>query len=427
MSKEPAGLVIAATSSHSGKTTLTLGLARALKNFGYSVGCAKSGPDYIDPTYLEAATGYPCPNLDGWAMSDDRMKSLLPDAGIVLVEGAMGLFDGAPPRGRGSTADVAKRLNLPVVLVIDCASLSHSVAAIAAGFVHHDPDLTIGGVILNQVGTPRHEAMLRTAIEPLNIPILGCIRRIPELVRPSRHLGLHMAHEDKELDAFLNNAARQIASFIDVEALASLATRCPEPVNPLGLKPLGERISIAKDAAFTFTYAHMLNDWTKQGAKLSYFSPLANEAPAEGSDAVFLPGGYPELHAQDLARAGNFRAKMKEIAASGTHIYGECGGYMVLGHRLTNGRNIPFPMLGLLDLHTSFATRKLQLGYRKLTATQGPMAGEYKGHEFHYSSVLEERGTPLFKSENASGEEIGNKGLVSGNVSGSFAHIIDRA
>lgn len=420
------GLLVAATSSRSGKTTFTMALARALKTAGHDVRCAKSGPDYIDPAFHAAATGAPCPNLDGWAMSDARLKALASGPGLLIVEGAMGLFDGAAG-GKGSSADLAKTLNLPVLLLVDCAAMSQSVAAIVYGFLAHDPALNIAGLILNNVGSARHEALLTDALAGLETPILGIIRRCTNLHRPSRHLGLVQASEDAKLEDFLDTAASNLIDQINLNRIISIASDLPSPGRPARLPPLGTHIAVAQDAAFTFTYPHFLDDWASAGSQVTPFSPLQDQPPHPDADAIYLPGGYPELHAHALTRAGTFRAAMKAAKDAGKTIYGECGGHMVLGHALTDKKDIAHPMLGLLDLETSFATRKLHLGYRNLTASRGVFAGHFKGHEFHYATTLRCEGEPLFEATDATGCTDTQMGLVSGSVSGSFAHIIDRA
>ena len=414
------GLLLAAPTSACGKTTVTLAIARALKNAGHPVAAAKSGPDYIDPAFHAAATGAPCVTLDAFAMPPARLKSLAATDGLRLIEGAMGLFDGAPPSGTGSAAHLAKTLGVPVILVVNAASLAQSVAPLVSGFLSHDPELTIAGIILNNVGSARHERMLREAL-PQSIPLFGAFPRSPQLKRPSRHLGLIQAGEDPRLESFLEAAAKIAADTLNLEAIAAAATPLPAPEKHNRFKPLGQNIAIASDEAFAFAYPHMLADWQAQGAALDPFSPLADEAPNPEADAIFLPGGYPELHAQRLASAGTFRAAMSAAAAKGVTIYGECGGYMTLGRSITDKRGVPYPMCGLLDLETSFAKRRLHLGYRHLS---GP-DGAYKGHEFHYATTTREQGNPLFTARDAEGADLGNIGLVSGSVSGSFAHLID--
>ncbi|UWQ13135.1 cobyrinate a,c-diamide synthase [Aliiroseovarius sp. M344] len=420
------GLILSAPSSGSGKTTLTLGLLRALSRRGVDVSGAKSGPDYIDPRFHAAACGRECPNLDAWAMDPARIGGLASyGAELLLIEGAMGLFDGAPPAGRGATADLARLLNMPVVMVIDCARLAHSVAPLVAGFAGHDPDVRVAGVILNNVGSPRHETMLRAALASGRIPVLGAVHRQSGMEHPSRHLGLVQAGEHPDLQAYLDHVADAVDAAIDLEALVALA----QPITSTDtaaprLSAPGKRIAIASDRAFAFAYPHMLADWTAQGADILPFSPLADQAPNSRADFIFLPGGYPELHAETLAAAQSFKAGMR---AATCLIYGECGGYMTLGQAITDKDGQRHEMLGLLDLETSFASRKLHLGYRSLHTTQGPFPGAWTAHEFHYATTLHASGTPLFDATDAEGNALQAMGLVNGHVSGSFAHLIDRA
>lgn len=414
------GVIVAAPSSGSGKTTLTLGLLRALWNKGIAVRGAKSGPDYIDPQFHSAACGAPCLNLDAWAMTPERILSLT--QGPLVIEGAMGLFDGAPPHGKGATADLARLLRLPVILVIDAAHMAHSVAAVLRGFASHDPAVCIGGVILNKVGSPRHETMLRSALEPLGIPVLGAIQRTPTITQPSRHLGLVQALEHPDLEAFIEAAARLVADTVDLEAVVSLMAPLPESPTLTPRAP-AQRIAIARDEAFAFAYPHLLGDWRAAGAEITFFSPLADEIVPK-ADFVFLPGGYPELHAGRLAANHRFLDSLRN-AAQDTVIYGECGGYMTLGDGLIDKDGARHQMAGLLSLETSFETRKLHLGYRSLTAKHGPYQGHAKAHEFHYATTLRAEGDPLFAAQDAEGNDLGAMGLHKGNVFGSFAHIID--
>ncbi|RMH45823.1 MAG: cobyrinate a,c-diamide synthase [Alphaproteobacteria bacterium] len=419
------GLIIAAPTSGAGKTTVTLGLLAALRATGAAVRGAKSGPDYIDPRFHEAATGAPCPNLDAWAMQPDRIRALAADGeGLLVVEGAMGLFDGAPPDGRGATADLARILGIPVVLVVDCAAMAQSVAPLVRGFAEFDPMVKIVGVILNRVGTPRHEAMLRRAMRATHIPVLGAIPRAAEVALPSRHLGLVQAAEQEDIRAFLDRVGGLVGAHVDLGALASVAHPIPFAVTGPRISPPAQRIAIARDEAFAFTYPHMLNDWRQAGAEISFFSPLADEAPDPAAEFVVLPGGYPELHAGRIAGATTFRAGMAR-AAQEALIYGECGGYMVLGQGLVDATGARHPMLGLLNLETSFRDRRLHLGYRRLTPKGGPFAGTLLGHEFHYATTVRARGEPLFAAEDAEGNALPDMGLREGRVAGSFAHVID--
>ncbi len=422
------GLILAAPASGSGKTVLTLALLRALSRRGVKVRGAKSGPDYIDPRFHEAACGQPSFNLDAWAMAPARIAALAGAAGegLLLIEGAMGLFDGAPPDGRGAAADLARLLALPVVLIVDAAHMAQSVAPLVAGFARHDPAVQIAGVILNRTGSARHEDMLASALRPLAIPILGALPRDPALALPARHLGLVQAGEHGDLEAFLDAAAARVEAALDLDRLAALAAPLPEAPPAPRIPPPAQRIAIARDAAFTFTYPHMLADWRAAGAEIAFFSPLADE-PAPDCGMIFLPGGYPELHAARLAAAGAFRRSMLKNATQGTLIYGECGGYMVLGEGLTDAEGTAHRMLGLLALETSWHQRRLHLGYRRLSAGAGPFAGHWNGHEFHYATTLRAAGEPLFAARNAEGTPLPPMGLRAGNVCGSFAHLIDRA
>jgi len=412
--------IIAAPSSGSGKTTLSLGLLRALKRRGVPVRTAKSGPDYIDPRFHEAACGHPCLNLDAWAMTDSRIKSFSAGPVPLIIEGAMGLFDGAPPDGIGSTADLARILGLPVVLVIDAGKMAGSVAPVAKGFIHHDPTVKVAGVILNNVGSARHEAMLRRALG--DIPVFGAVPRTATLKHPSRHLGLVQAQERPDLEVYLNDAADLIGANCDLAALRALLQPMPFQASPTKRQPPAQKIAIAQDAAFAFSYPHLLQDWQDAGATLQVFSPLADD-PVPASDLVYLPGGYPELYAGKLAANDRFFSTLR---ASHAQIYGECGGYMTLGKTLTDKNGVVHQMAGLLALETSFAAQKLHLGYRDLFASQGPFAGKSKGHEFHYATTIRAEGAPLFQAQDAEGNDLSPMGLIHNNVSGSFAHIIDQ-
>lgn len=427
-------LVVAAPASASGKTTVTLGLLRAFRRAGLTVGSAKIGPDYIDPRYHAAATGRPCRNLDGWAMRRDRVKALAAAAGegaeLVVIEGVMGLFDraaGAGVEGRGGTAEVAKLLGAPVVLVVDASGMAQSVGALVDGFRRADPDVKVAGVVLNRVASPRHEALVREGCEGAGIAVFGAVPRLKTLVTPSRHLGLVQADENAALEAFLDHAGETVARHVDLGALRGAARPLPSSGSHSGPAPwpaIGTRIAVADDVAFRFAYPHLLDAWHAAGAEVLPFSPLADEAPDEGADAVYLPGGYPELHAGRLAAAGRFREGMTEAVDRGAAVYGECGGYMTLGRGLVDADGVRHAMLGLLPLETSFAERRLHLGYRHArVAASGPLGAPgavYRTHEFHYATTLSEQGEPLFRLPDGQAA-----GLVAGCVAGSFLHVID--
>ncbi|MGX1097305.1 cobyrinic acid a,c-diamide synthase [Amorphus sp. MBR-141] len=427
---ETVGLVIAAPSSGSGKTVTTLGLAAALRARGLRVGVAKAGPDYIDARFHDAVSVRPAPNLDLWAMRPDLVTSIAADAAagsdVLLVEGVMGLFDG-PVAGPGSTADLARHLDLPVVLVVDASRQSASVAALVHGFTSFDPTVDVCGVILTRVASDRHEAMLRGALEAAGQLCLGCVRTDPALVLPSRHLGLVQAGEHPDLAAFAEAAGRAVAAGVDLDALLMTAAAPPEAARHPTLPPLGQRIAVARDAAFAFAYPHLLSGWQAQGAEIRTFSPLADEAPDPGADAVFLPGGYPELHAGRLAAAGRFHQGLRAHAAAGHLVYGECGGFMVLGRGLVDADGVEHAMAGLLDHVTSFAERRRSLGYRSARhASPLPWPADLRGHEFHYSAQTHPpSGSPLYEVADAAGARLPAAGAVRGTVCGSYLHILD--
>ncbi len=566
------GLLIAAPASGQGKTTLTLGLLRALARRGEAVASAKSGPDYIDPAFHAAATGHPCVTLDAWAATPAqlRARAAMQPAELLIVEGAMGLYDGAvthrlaavdgtgggdegggdaarrrrdrarasaasttatrrhparerdateaepanplwpsrghaawtptrpsseaapgqhqalltsgdpgarrprpprrsrrhgapagsrrsrprpardrevprspPPRSRrrrplrrpaatpapqpGSAAALAAALGIPVLLVLDVSRMGQGAAAIVHGLATFPGAPPIAGVVLNRAGSARHAAMVAQAIQPI-APVLGVLPRRDDLALPSRHLGLVQAGETADLPAFLDRAADAVAAGCDLEALraaaAPLAVAEPQPAR---LPPLGQRIAVARDAAFSFAYWHMLEDWRARGAELAPFSPLADEPPDPAADAVFLPGGYPELHPGRIAAAQRFRAGMLAAAARGAAIYGECGGFMVLGDGITDGEGRRHAMLGLLRLETGVERPRRTLGYRRLAPLAGPWPGPLAAHEFHTARVLRQEGAPLFAMRDAAGTDLGPTGLVSGRVAGSWAHVIEPA
>ena len=426
------GIVVAGLNSQSGKTTLTLGLLRAIAQAGHDVTAAKSGPDYIDCALLSAACPVPAVNLDAQAMSEDTLRHLATrqPGSFLVVEGAMGLFDGTDNEG-GSTASLAKTLGLPIVLVIDVRHQAQTAAAIAAGFAAQLPDESpLAGVVLNHVASPRHESLIAAALAKRGVRLFGALPADARVVIPSRHLGLVQAGELREtgkLEPVTKAAAKLVASHIDVDAIVQAGKPVSAPVNaPPSPPPPGQRIAIARDAAFSFCYEHTLMWWREGGAEILPFSPLGDEAPDTDADFVFLPGGYPELHLERLAGASRFMKGLRDAAARGVRIYGECGGYMVLGKSIIDENGTSFAMAGLLELETSFANRRLHLGYRRLVARHEfwPGMGESTAHEFHYTTALREKGETLFDVTDAAGAELVPAGLVSGSVCGSYMHVI---
>lgn len=429
------GLLIAAPSSGSGKTTVTLGLLRALKKRGVAIAPGKAGPDYIDPAFHAAASGVACLNFDPWAMRPELIaaNATLHRSGdrILIIEAMMGLFDGATD-GRGTAADLAAMLGLSVVLVVDASHMSQSVAALVTGFAGFRADVRIAGVILNKVGGERHEMMLRQALDAIRMPVIAVVRRDNEVALPERHLGLVQAGEHRTLEEFIEHAAEAVSDSCNFEFLLRIARQGlnrPSTANIARLPPLGSKIAVARDIAFAFSYEHMLLGWRRRGADISFFSPLADEAPEVTSDAIYLPGGYPELHAGRIAQASNFRQGMMAAAARDARIYGECGGYMVLGEGLVDAGGERHEMLGLLPVVTTYEDRKRHLGYRRVKPVNSsffelPMTA----HEFHYSAVVSEGDADrLFQVTDALNNDLGRAGLQRGQVAGSYMHLIDLA
>lgn len=428
------GVVVAAPASGNGKTVVTLGLIRALTNAGRRVGSLKIGPDYIDAGFHHIASGEVCRNYDPWGMRsatlDSQVSILAETSELIVAEGVMGLFDGAMD-GTGSTADAAKALDWPVILVVDVKGQAASAAAVIEGFMNHRTDTNIAGVIFNRVGGERHQRILRRAVEPLGLPVFGFVPWNGELELPSRHLGLVQAREHEDMDAWIGRAGAIVGGALDMEAIARLAAPATSRTSESSPLPaLGAHIAIAADDAFAFTYAHVIDGWRAAGSTLNFFSPLNDEAPDGQADGVFLPGGYPELHAERLAGNGKFLAGLRAVAERGAVIYGECGGFMVLGESLTDAGGAEHAMAGLLPVKTSFAKRRLHLGYRRLRLLgDGPLgaAGElFRGHEFHYASLTENRAEPLFGSADAEAIDLEDAGAQVGAVSGSFIHLLDR-
>ncbi len=434
------GLVIAAPRSGAGKTTVTLGIMRALARRGVKVQAFKCGPDYIDPAFHGIATGRPSFNLDTWAMSAAAIQSLASsangDCALAVVEGVMGLFDGvAAPglSGHGATADIAALSGWPVVLVLDCTGQSETAAAVALGLARYRDDVEIAGVILNNIASARHRALIEPAIERIGMPVLGVLMRNASLAFPERHLGLVQASETGAVEGRLEALADQAEASFDFERIMALAKpgrweRQRAPEGKALLRPPGQRVAIARDVAFSFLYPHHAEGWRSQGASLHFFSPLADEVPDSSADAIWLPGGYPELHGGRIAAAGRFKRAMRDASERGVTLHGECGGFMVLGRTLTDADGSPHEMLGLLAIETSFARRKLHLGYRRAVLSAecglGPKGAELRGHEFHYASLVRSQEEPLVVCSDANGQGVPETGARRGRVSGTFFHVI---
>ena len=431
------GLMIAAPRSGSGKTTATLGLLRAFRRRGVDVVGLKSGPDYIDPAFHAAASGREGVNLDSWAMPPKLLAAIAAQASadrdLALCEASMGLFDGVPGgNGRsGASADVAAALGLPVLMVIDVSGQAQSAAAVVNGCASYDGRLSVAGVIVNRVGSERHRRLVLEAIDATGIPVVGALPRNDKVALPERHLGLVQAGETQALDARLETMADFVEAHVDCDRVLALAGELalvsPAP-GAVALRPPGQRIALARDAAFSFIYPHLVQGWRAAGAEIVSFSPLADEPPPADCDLCWLPGGYPELHAGRLAAAARFREGLRLFAET-RPVHGECGGYMVLGESLVDAAGVAHPMAGLLGVETSFAKRRLTLGYREAqlaaACALGAAGAVLRGHEFHYATIASSGSDEPFATvRDAYGTAAAPAGSRRGRVTGSFFHVI---
>jgi cobyrinic acid a,c-diamide synthase len=432
------GLIISAPASGTGKTTVMLGLLAALRDRGVKVQPFKNGPDYIDPAFHRAASGRWSFNLDSWAMPGAMLDGMLSEASgaeLILAEGSMGLFDGvAAPgaTGTGATADLAVRMGWPVVLVIDASGQAQTAAAVAQGLARFRADVRVAGVILNRIASPRHEALVRAGMAEAGIAVLGTLPKRAAITMPERHLGLVQAEEQPALQALIAEAAQLMRDGVDLDALIAAAATTATYAAPPKITPPGQRIALARDAAFSFVYPHLLHGWRAVGAEILPFSPLADEAPSPDADTCWLPGGYPELHGPTLAAADRFRGGLRAFAAT-KPVHGECGGYMAMGAAIIGKDGTRYPMAGLLGLVTSYADRKMHLGYRQAVLAQSipgqDLNARLRGHEFHYSSIVDQPDPPLATVTDANGTtvpETGSYRLQSqgGLSTGTFFHLI---
>jgi cobyrinic acid a,c-diamide synthase len=435
------GLIIAAPASGTGKTTVMLGLLAAFRERRLKVQPFKNGPDYIDPAFHQAASGRASVNLDTWAMGPAMLSGLVSaseGADLVLAEGSMGLFDGVAVKGasgNGAAADLAALMGWPVVLVVDVSGQAQTAAAVAQGLARFRPGVQVAGVILNRVASPRHEALIRHGMEEAGLRVLGALPKRASIAMPERHLGLVQAEELPGLTAMIAAAGALMREGVDLDALVACAAS-HAPIAPVPrITPPGQRIALALDRAFSFVYPHLLQGWQRAGAEILPFSPLADEAPDPSADTCWLPGGYPELHGGVLAASERFREGLRSFAQT-KPVHGECGGYMAMGEGLVDKDGTRHRMAGLLGLVTSFEKRKMHLGYRLArlqTAIPGHASGSrLAGHEFHYSTILEQPDAPLAEVTDAGGAAVAEAGSTrrqggGGLSTGTFFHLIAEA
>ncbi|UTH74465.1 cobyrinate a,c-diamide synthase [Chromobacterium sp. IIBBL 290-4] len=391
-------LFLTAPASHQGKTTVTAALARHHRNQGRKVRVFKTGPDFLDPYILERASGHTVYGLDLWMNGEDdcraRLHQAAADADLILVEGSMGLLDGTP-----SSADLAALLGIPLAAVIDAAGMAQTFAAVAHGLASFRPGLSFHGFIANHVASERHADMLAEQL-PSHLPLLAALRRDEAVRLPERHLGLVQAQEIADLDARLDRAAAQIAA----TALAELPPAVAFPAVPQADVPkrlAGQRIAIARDAAFAFVYPANLELLAQLGAELAFFSPLADAALPD-CDSVYLPGGYPELHLETLSANTALKADLHGHIQAGKPLYAECGGMLYLLDRLTNRQGDSAAMLALLPGEAVLQNRLCGLGLQEMAFP----AGSLRGHTFHYTR-LETSLSPTTHARKASGAGLG--------------------
>jgi cobyrinic acid a,c-diamide synthase len=435
-----AGLVIAGTWSGVGKTSVTLGLARALTRRSLRVQPFKVGPDFLDPTYLARATGRTCYNLDGW-MTDRRYVEHLffrhaDDADLALIEGVMGMFDGAEPTSlAGSTAEIAAWLDLPVLLVVDAHGMAGSVAPLVKGFAEFEPGARVVGVLANHVGSPRHGDLLADALENAGLPpLLGAVPKGAFPPLESRHLGLTTADEDSLSDSRIDQLGDACEQHLDMERMVGFARESTSKAVPFDSTQAktGPRIAVAHDTAFHFTYPDNLEALTMQGAEIVRFSPLADEQLPRGIHGLYLPGGYPELHAKKLSSNRSLLADIRRFAESGGCIHAECGGLMALGRELITVDGSRLPMAGVLPIVTKMRDRRKMLGYVEVRLRQdslwGPAGSVIRGHEFHYSEIVEDHTAaaawqPVYDVRRRRCDAVEPAGYHKGNTMAGYPHL----
>jgi cobyrinic acid a,c-diamide synthase len=443
-------VVIAGASSNVGKTTITAGLIATLRQQGLTVQPFKCGPDYVDPSYHERAAGRPCRNLDTWMLSDEQLLESFGracgGADIAVIEGVMGLYDGSDWHDeRGSTAQIAKLLNAPVLLVIDISGSARSAAAVVLGYQHFDPAVAIRGVVLNFAGSERHAQGCAEAIERASsLPMMGWLPRDMQLQIPERHLGLVPGGEQIGSDALIAQMAVAVGAGFDVARVVATAKSVAVGADAVrdgsslthvtGARRGAPRpiIAVARDEAFCFYYPENLELLTEEGAAVEFFSPLRGERPDPGAAGVYLGGGYPELHGPALASNSGLWSALQDMHAANLPIYAECGGFMVLTQGLTNSQGHSWPMGGLLPGFARMSGKLAALGYRHATALRANLLAEpgdtLRGHEFRYSSWVRDTNvaddTAAWRLRGTRGDVPDDAvGYARGNLLASYLHV----
>jgi cobyrinic acid a,c-diamide synthase len=440
-------ILIGAPASGAGKTTITAGLIAALRTRGLTVQAFKCGPDYIDPSYHELAAGRPCRNLDAWMLGDkellDSFMRATRDADIAVIEGVMGLFDGCGWEDeRGSTAQIAKLLGAPVLLVIDISGVARSASIPVLGCREFDPDLAIGGVVLNLAGSETHALGCAAAItQKTRLPVLGWMPRDTRLTIPERHLGLVPGTEHAPAASLIATITRELAQRFDVAAIESLArgaTPIQRPLAPRTAPRIPPRrarrpmLAVARDAAFCFYYPENLELLAEAGCDIEFFAPSHGEVPSRRVAGIYLGGGYPELHAKALAANVGFHDRMRELHANDAPVYAECGGFMVLTQKLVDLEGEEWPMAGLIPGLVRMTGKLAALGYRHATALRSSLLADsgdsLRAHEFRHSHF---EPNPETASDDAAWSIRGTResdapraaGFAHGNLLASYLHV----
>jgi cobyrinic acid a,c-diamide synthase len=434
-------LVIAGTGSGVGKTSITLGLIRALSRRGLIVQPFKVGPDFLDPTHLSLAAGRPCYNLDGWMTGESYVQSLFDrmcdQADIAIVEGVMGMFDGASPSSlSGSTAEIACWLDAPVLLVVGAHGVARSIAAVVKGFAEFDANVRLAGVIANHTGTHRHRTWLAEALDNASLPALvGAIPRdaLPKLA--DRHLGLITADANTLPETVIDALADACETHLDIDAIVKLAAPSkPKPaVATVTRAPAAQaRIGVARDDAFHFCYRDNLEAFERSGARIVPFSPISDRQLPPDLGGLYLPGGYPEEHADALAANETMLADIRNFADSGKCIYAECGGLIYLGRSVQTRDGRDVPLAGVLPIDSRMLTKRKFLGYVEVTLKSdslwGPAGDTLRGHEFHYSEIYAEDFAAQgwheqYAIQSRAGQNTRTEGFAKGNILASYIHL----
>ena len=436
-------IVIAATNSGAGKTSISIGLARALTRRGLKVQTFKVGPDFLDPTYLSIASERTCYNLDSWMMGAEYLPKLFArtttNADIAIIEGVMGLYDGASPTSlEGSTAEVADILNAPIALIANARGLSRSFAAMIKGFASFEERITVSAVIANRCGSDRHKKWLSESLAAAELPeMIGAIKRqsFPEL--PSRHLGLVTADRENLKAEVIDKLADICEQSIDIDNLIKIASKAKtievDNENDEAAIPVNSmRLGIARDSAFHFYYRDNLEALETHGCQLVEFSPVSDASLPENLDGLYLGGGYPEEFAEALSANETMRNSIAEFAGSNKPIYAECGGLMYLGKKLITANAKEYPMVGLLDITTKMLDRFRTLGYVQVDLLQDSLWGAkdttIRGHEFHYSDITESTENnnglqKVYSVKRRSGSESSIEGFQKQNILASYTHL----